>query len=86
MSLRDDVSPLRASDVLQTVIGECSSPPALKCGVTANIAFQASYALRAVRTSRAMIEEHLIALCVPLRALEWGYDCFALRALSLFNA
>ena len=22
-------------------------------------------------------------LCVPLRALEWGYDCFALRAMSL---
>ena len=58
--------------------------PALKGGVTANIAFQASYALRAVaRSARHERGRHLTPLCVPLRALEWGYDCFALRAMSL---
>jgi len=32
---------------------------------------------------RAMRERHLPPLCVPLRALERDYDCFALRAMSL---
>ena len=58
--------------------------PALKSGVTATTAFQASYALRAVaRSTRHEKGRHLTPLCVPLRALGWGYDCFALRAMSL---
>ena len=35
------------------------------------------------RSARYEIGRHLTPLCVPLRALGWGYDCFALRALSL---
>ena len=35
------------------------------------------------RAPRAMIDGICPPLCVPLRALEWGYDCFALRAMSL---
>ena len=43
-----------------------------------------SLALWAVaRSARHKRERLLTPLCVPLRALGWGYDCFALRALSL---
>ena len=35
------------------------------------------------RSARYERGRHLPPLCVPLRALWWGYDCFALRAMSL---
>ena len=36
---------------------------------------------RSVRHDKRRVPPH--TLCVPLRALELGYYCFALRALSL---
>ena len=54
--------------------------PALTCGVTANNAFQASYALRAVIPSRRYGWELAYRQLRSLRSLAGGYDCIALRA------
>ena len=74
---------LRACTVLQTVIGEDSFPRTEVRGyrnyrLSGELCPMGSGALRALYHGR-----HLPPLCVPLRALGWGYDCFALRAMSL---
>ena len=61
-----------------------SMPSMMNSKYTLNIAFYVSYALWAVaRSARYERGRHLAPLCMPLRALGWGYDCFALRAMSL---
>ena len=82
LSLRNDVSPFgRVPSSRRWFVS--IPPPALKSEVTANNAFQASYALRAnYRALSGAMREGSFSYhqLRSLRLLAGGYDCIALRA------